>query len=181
MGRPAEQDLSPSRVPAARARQAYGRRSRRPPLGAWPDIAALFTEVDNEPACNFYEQLGGERQLNERGEFGGMYGWPISRSSKMNSRGSLETFYCLHRIVRAHCVPDPGPAHRSRRRLQRHKRQRRLGSQRTARCPASSSPISWMSSPLMRLADIGFRRREDHCLSCRCRPTGRLSVHGGTR
>jgi ribosomal protein S18 acetylase RimI-like enzyme len=36
---------------------------------------ALFTEVDNEPACNFYEQLGGERQLDERGEFGGMYGW----------------------------------------------------------------------------------------------------------
>ncbi|HEV8449522.1 MAG TPA: GNAT family N-acetyltransferase, partial [Gemmatimonadaceae bacterium] len=30
---------------------------------------ALFTEVDNEPACNFYEQLGGERQLDERGEF----------------------------------------------------------------------------------------------------------------
>src|SRR5215471_3284597 len=36
---------------------------------------ALFTEPDNEPACNFYERLGGERQLNERGEFGGMYGW----------------------------------------------------------------------------------------------------------
>jgi ribosomal protein S18 acetylase RimI-like enzyme len=36
---------------------------------------ALFTETDNEPACNFYDQLGGERQLNERGEFGGMYGW----------------------------------------------------------------------------------------------------------
>ena len=36
---------------------------------------ALFTEVDNEPACNFYDQLGGERQLDERGEFGGMYGW----------------------------------------------------------------------------------------------------------
>jgi ribosomal protein S18 acetylase RimI-like enzyme len=36
---------------------------------------ALFTEVDNEPACNFYDQLGGERQLNERGEFEGMYGW----------------------------------------------------------------------------------------------------------
>jgi len=35
---------------------------------------ALFTEVDNEPACNFYEQLGGERQLNERGEFEGMFG-----------------------------------------------------------------------------------------------------------
>lgn len=35
----------------------------------------LFTEVDNEPSCNFYEQLGGERQLDERGEFGGMYGW----------------------------------------------------------------------------------------------------------
>lgn len=36
---------------------------------------ALFTEADNEPACNFYEQLGGERQLNERGDFEGMYGW----------------------------------------------------------------------------------------------------------
>jgi ribosomal protein S18 acetylase RimI-like enzyme len=32
---------------------------------------ALFTETDNEPACNFYEQLGGERQLNERGDFRG--------------------------------------------------------------------------------------------------------------
>ena len=40
---------------------------------------ALFTETDNEPACNFYEQLGGERQLNERGEFEGMYGWPDLR------------------------------------------------------------------------------------------------------
>jgi len=40
---------------------------------------ALFTEVDNEPACNFYEQMGGERQLNERREFGGMYGWPDLR------------------------------------------------------------------------------------------------------
>jgi ribosomal protein S18 acetylase RimI-like enzyme len=37
---------------------------------------ALFTEPDNEPACNFYEQLSGERQLDERGAFGGMYGWP---------------------------------------------------------------------------------------------------------
>jgi ribosomal protein S18 acetylase RimI-like enzyme len=37
---------------------------------------ALFTETDNEPACNFYERLGGERQVNERGEFEGMYGWP---------------------------------------------------------------------------------------------------------
>lgn len=36
---------------------------------------ALFTEADNEPACRFYDQLGGERQLNERGEFEGMYGW----------------------------------------------------------------------------------------------------------
>ena len=35
----------------------------------------LFTEVDNEPACRFYDQLGGARQLNERGEFEGMYGW----------------------------------------------------------------------------------------------------------
>lgn len=43
---------------------------------------ALFTEPDNEPACNFYEQLGGERQLNEQGEFGGMYGWPDLRKLK---------------------------------------------------------------------------------------------------
>src|SRR4051812_4860190 len=40
---------------------------------------ALFTEVDNEPACSFYEQLGGERQLNEKGQFDGMYGWPDLR------------------------------------------------------------------------------------------------------
>lgn len=40
---------------------------------------ALFTEPDNEPACNFYEQLGGERQLDERGDFNGMYGWPDLR------------------------------------------------------------------------------------------------------
>lgn len=36
---------------------------------------ALFTEPENEPACRFYERLRGERQLNERGEFEGMYGW----------------------------------------------------------------------------------------------------------
>jgi ribosomal protein S18 acetylase RimI-like enzyme len=36
---------------------------------------ALFTEVDNVPACSFYEKLGGERQLDETGKFGGMYGW----------------------------------------------------------------------------------------------------------
>jgi ribosomal protein S18 acetylase RimI-like enzyme len=40
---------------------------------------ALHTEVDNEPACNFYEKLGAERQVDERGEFGGMYGWPDLR------------------------------------------------------------------------------------------------------
>jgi ribosomal protein S18 acetylase RimI-like enzyme len=43
---------------------------------------ALFTEADNEPACNFYEQLGGERQLNERGDFEGMYGWADLRKLK---------------------------------------------------------------------------------------------------
>jgi ribosomal protein S18 acetylase RimI-like enzyme len=43
---------------------------------------ALFTEVDNEQACNFYEQLDGERQLNERGDFGGMYGWADLRKLK---------------------------------------------------------------------------------------------------
>jgi ribosomal protein S18 acetylase RimI-like enzyme len=52
---------------------------------------ALFTEADNEPACNFYEQLGGERQLNERGDFEGMYGWADLRKlkdelSKLTSR-----------------------------------------------------------------------------------------------
>ena len=36
---------------------------------------ALFTERDNEPACAFYDSLGGERQLDEKGQFGGMYGW----------------------------------------------------------------------------------------------------------
>jgi ribosomal protein S18 acetylase RimI-like enzyme len=36
---------------------------------------ALFTEPDNEPACNFYDKLGGARQLNDRGEFEGMFGW----------------------------------------------------------------------------------------------------------
>jgi ribosomal protein S18 acetylase RimI-like enzyme len=43
---------------------------------------ALFTEADNEPACNFYDRLGGERQLDERGEFGGMYGWADLRQLK---------------------------------------------------------------------------------------------------
>jgi len=45
---------------------------------------ALFTEADNEPACNFYEKLGGERQLDEKGEFGGMYGWPDLRQLNVN-------------------------------------------------------------------------------------------------
>ena len=35
----------------------------------------LFTEADNEPACSFYDKLGGERQLSERGTFDGMYLW----------------------------------------------------------------------------------------------------------
>ena len=35
----------------------------------------LFTETDNVPACNFYDKLGGERQLDDKGAFGGMYGW----------------------------------------------------------------------------------------------------------
>jgi ribosomal protein S18 acetylase RimI-like enzyme len=43
---------------------------------------ALFTEADNTPACTFYESLGGERQLNERGEFEGMYGWTDLRTLK---------------------------------------------------------------------------------------------------
>jgi ribosomal protein S18 acetylase RimI-like enzyme len=36
---------------------------------------SLFTEPDNVPACSFYEKLGAERQLDEKGTFGGMYGW----------------------------------------------------------------------------------------------------------
>jgi ribosomal protein S18 acetylase RimI-like enzyme len=43
---------------------------------------ALFTEPDNEPACRFYDQLGGERQLDDRGAFGGMYGWTDLRRLK---------------------------------------------------------------------------------------------------
>ena len=52
---------------------------------------ALFTEADNEPACNFYEQLGGERQLDEQGQFGGMYGWADLRKLKdeLSRRTSL--------------------------------------------------------------------------------------------
>jgi ribosomal protein S18 acetylase RimI-like enzyme len=37
---------------------------------------ALFTEIDNEPACRFYENLGGQRQVGDDGKFGGMYAWP---------------------------------------------------------------------------------------------------------
>jgi len=53
---------------------------------------ALFTEADNEPACNFYERLGGERQLDERGEFGGMYGWTDRRQlqAAISARGTAE-------------------------------------------------------------------------------------------
>jgi ribosomal protein S18 acetylase RimI-like enzyme len=36
---------------------------------------ALFTEVDNIPACSFYEKLGAERQIGDDGKFEGMYGW----------------------------------------------------------------------------------------------------------
>jgi ribosomal protein S18 acetylase RimI-like enzyme len=42
----------------------------------------LFTEVDNEPACSFYDGLGGQRQLDDRGQFGGMYGWSDLRQLK---------------------------------------------------------------------------------------------------
>jgi hypothetical protein len=44
----------------------------------------LFTEADNEPACNFYDGLGGERQVDDKGEFGGMYGWPDLRQLQAN-------------------------------------------------------------------------------------------------
>jgi ribosomal protein S18 acetylase RimI-like enzyme len=43
---------------------------------------ALFTEADNEPACNFYDQMGGARQPNEQGNFDGMYGWADLRKLK---------------------------------------------------------------------------------------------------
>jgi ribosomal protein S18 acetylase RimI-like enzyme len=36
----------------------------------------LFTEVDNVPACSFYEGLGAQRQLGDDGRFHGKYGWP---------------------------------------------------------------------------------------------------------
>jgi ribosomal protein S18 acetylase RimI-like enzyme len=52
---------------------------------------ALFTEVDNEPACNFYDQLGGERQLDERGKFGGMYGWPDLQKLKATLSGQTSS------------------------------------------------------------------------------------------
>lgn len=39
----------------------------------------LFTETDNEPACRFHESLGAERQLDDKGSFGGMYAWPDLR------------------------------------------------------------------------------------------------------
>lgn len=48
---------------------------------------ALFTEVDNVPACSFYDQLGGERQLNDRGEFDGMFGWPDLRQLRAHLAG----------------------------------------------------------------------------------------------
>lgn len=53
---------------------------------------ALFTEVDNEGACNFYEHLGGERQLNDQGEFEGMFGWPDLRrlSDRLSHSDSAE-------------------------------------------------------------------------------------------
>jgi ribosomal protein S18 acetylase RimI-like enzyme len=41
---------------------------------------ALHTETDNEPACSFYDKLGGERLLDETGKFGGMYGWTDLRA-----------------------------------------------------------------------------------------------------
>jgi ribosomal protein S18 acetylase RimI-like enzyme len=48
---------------------------------------ALFTEVDNVPACSFYEKLGAEHQLGDDGKFGGMYGWSDLRvlQQRLNS------------------------------------------------------------------------------------------------
>jgi ribosomal protein S18 acetylase RimI-like enzyme len=48
---------------------------------------ALFTEVDNVPACSFYEKLGGVRVHGDDGKFGGMYGWSDLRAllSRLNS------------------------------------------------------------------------------------------------
>jgi ribosomal protein S18 acetylase RimI-like enzyme len=55
--------------------QAMVRESVRRLLANGMTTMALHTETDNEPACNFYDKLGGERQLDETGKFGGMYGW----------------------------------------------------------------------------------------------------------
>ena len=35
----------------------------------------LFSQAEN-PACRFFEALGGQRIVNERGEFHGAFGWP---------------------------------------------------------------------------------------------------------
>lgn len=75
MGCSSQQDLSPSRL----QRRGLGKRLVAEAVSRLLEHGltsmALFTEADNEPACNFYDQLGGERQLNERGEFEGMFGW----------------------------------------------------------------------------------------------------------
>ena len=41
---------------------------------------SLSTEVDNVPACSFYDKLGGERQLGNDGKFDGWYGWTDLRA-----------------------------------------------------------------------------------------------------
>ena len=43
------------------------------------DSMFLFTEVDNIPACSFYEKLGAQRQPGDDGNFHGKYGWPDLR------------------------------------------------------------------------------------------------------
>lgn len=55
--------------------RAMVRESVKRLLAAGLTSMALHTEADNEPACNFYDELGGERQLDEAGKFGGMFGW----------------------------------------------------------------------------------------------------------
>jgi ribosomal protein S18 acetylase RimI-like enzyme len=47
----------------------------------------LFTEADNEPACSFYDSLGGERMVGEKGEFEGMYGWRDLRALQTRLTG----------------------------------------------------------------------------------------------
>ena len=68
------QDLSSPRVPTSGpGRRLFGHAARR---FLDCDIGAmmLFSQAEN-PACGFFEALGGERLLSNEGEFHGAYGW----------------------------------------------------------------------------------------------------------